>query len=234
MPYRRLPNTDLSRIKALKTAIEKAAGTDFQDVALSMKTLSRARSAVEKLERLSLKYQQTLDTQVKANIAFQSKVKNARMYLSHFIQVLYMCVMRSEIKPEHLELYGLQDANFVVPDLSSNEQLLQWGQKIINGENKRVARGGVPIYNPGIAKVSVMYILFKEGYQTQQIHQKATARTLDEVSGFRNEVDSVILDIWEEVEKFNAELQADERLDKNREYGLIYYYRKGETMDENR
>ncbi|HBK95666.1 MAG TPA: hypothetical protein DDZ69_11725 [Porphyromonadaceae bacterium] len=234
MPYRRLPNTDLSRIKALKTAIEKAAGTDFQDVAISMKTLSRARSVVEKLERLCLKYQQTLDTQVKANIAFQSKVKNARMYLSHFIQVLYMCVMRSEIKPEHLDLYGLQDANFAVPDLSSNEQLLQWGQKIINGENKRVARGGVPIYNPGIAKVSVMYILFKEGYQTQQIHQKATARTLDEVSGFRNEVDSVILDIWEEVEKFNAELQADERLDKNREYGLIYYYRKGETMDENR
>ena len=130
MPYRRLPNTDLSRIKALKTAIEKAAGTDFQDVAISMKTLSRARSVVEKFERLSLKYQQTLDTQVKANIAFQSKVKNARMYLSHFIQVLYMSVMRSEIKPEHLDLYGLQDTNFVVPDLSSNEQLLQWGQRI--------------------------------------------------------------------------------------------------------
>lgn len=195
-----------------------------------MKTLSRARSVVEKFERLSLKYQQTLDTQVKANIAFQSKVKNARMYLSHFIQVLYMSVMRSEIKPEYLDLYGLQDANFVVPDLSSNEQLLQWGQKIIAGENKRVARGGVPIYNPGIAKVNVMYILFKEGYQTQQIHQKATARTLDEVSEFRSDVDSVIFDIWEEVEKFNAELPGNERLDKNREYGLIYYYRKGETI----
>ncbi len=195
-----------------------------------MKTLSRARSVVEKFERLSLKYQQTLDTQVKANIAFQSKVKNARMYLSHFIQVLYMSVMRSEIKPEYLDLYGLQDANFVVPDLSSSEQLLQWGQKIIAGENKRVARGGVPIYNPGIAKVNVMYILFKEGYQTQQIHQKATARTLDEVSEFRSDVDSVIFDIWEEVEKFNAELPGNERLDKNREYGLIYYYRKGETI----
>jgi hypothetical protein len=227
MPYRRLPNTDLSRIKALKTAIEKAAGTDFQEVAISMKTLSRARSAVEKFERLSLKYQQTLDTQVKANIAFQSKAKNARMYISHFIQVLYMSVMRAEIKPEHLELYGLQDANLI---LSSNEQLLQWGQRIIAGENKRVARGGVPIYNPGIAKVNVMYVLFKEGYQTQQIHQKATARTLDDVAGYRSEVDSVIFDIWEEVERFNAEQPANERLDKNREYGLIYYYRKGETI----
>ena len=230
MPYRRLPNTDLSRIKALKTAIEKAAGTDFQEVAISMKTLSRARSAVEKFERLSLKYQQTLDTQVKANIAFQSKAKNARMYISHFIQVLYMSVMRAEIKPEHLELYGLQDANLIVPDLSSNEQLLQWGQRIIAGENKRVARGGVPIYNPGIAKVNVMYVLIKEGYQPQQIHQKATARTLDDVAGYRSEVDSGIFDIWEEVVRVNGEQPANERLDKNREYGLIYYYRKGETI----
>lgn len=231
MPYRRLPNTDLSRIKALKTAIEKASNIDFQEVAISMKTLSNAKKVVDKFERLCNKYQQTFDTQVKANIAFQSKVKNARMYISHFIQVLYMSVTRSEIKSEHLELYDLQDSNLIVPDLTSSEQLLQWGQKIINGENKRVAQGGVPIYNPGIAKVNVMYVLFKESYQTQQIHQKATNRILNEVSEFRSEVDSVIFDIWEEVEKFNAELPASERLDKNREYGLIYYYRKGETIE---
>lgn len=231
MPYRRLPNTDLSRIKALKTAIDKASGMDFQEVAVSMKTLANARAVVDKFERLCNKYQQTLDTQVKANIAFQSKVKNARMYISHFIQVLYMSVMRSEIKSEHLELYGLQSSNFIVPDLSSNEQLLQWGQKIINGEKKRVVQGGVPIYNPSIAKVNVMYVLFKENYQTQQIHQKVTARTLNDVSQFRGEVDRVIFDIWEEVEKFNAELPVNERLDKNREYGLVYYYRKGETIE---
>ncbi|MDO5664650.1 MAG: hypothetical protein Q4G63_05270 [Bacteroidia bacterium] len=231
MPYRRLPNTDLSRIKALRTAIEKASSINFQEIAISMKTLSSAKSVVDKFERLYNKHQLTFDTQVKANIAFQSKVKSARMYISHFIQVLYMSVARSEIKLEHLELYDLQDSNLIVPDLNSNEQLLQWGEKIINGENKRVAQGGVPIYNPSIAKVNVMYALFKENYHTQQIHQKATARTLNEVSEFRNEVDSIIFDIWEEVEKFNAELPANERLDKNREYGLIYYYRKGETIE---
>ena len=231
MPYRRLPNTDISRIKALKMAIEKSSDIDFKEDAISMKTLSDAKKTVVKFERLCDKYQQTFDTQVKANIAFQSKVKNARMYLSHFVQVLHMSVIRSEIKSEQLELYGLQDANLQVPDFTSNEQILQWGEKIIAGENKRVAQGGVPIYNPGIAKVKVMYTLFKEGYQTQQIHQKATTRVLNEVSEFRNEVDRVIFDIWEEVEKFNAELPADRRLEKNREYGLIYYFRKGETVE---
>jgi hypothetical protein len=76
----------------------------------------------------------------------------------------------------------------------------------------------------------VMYTLFKEGYQTQQLHQKATARTLNEVAVYRNEVDAIILDIWEEVEQFHAGLPPNERLQKNREYGLIYYYRKGETI----
>jgi hypothetical protein len=233
MPFRKLPSTDLSRIKALKTAIKKASNIDFQDIAISMKTLSRAKRVMDKFERLCYKYQQTFDTQVKVNIALQSKVKNARMYISHFIQVLYMSVMRTEIKSEHLGLYGLEDLDFIVPDLTSNEQLLEWGQKIINGENKRVSQGGAPIYNPGIAKVNVMYVLFKESYQTQQIHQKATDRILNEVSEVRSEVDNVIFDIWEEVENFNAKLPVNERLDKNREYGLTYYYRKGEIVNEN-
>ena len=231
MPYRRLPNTDTARIKALKTAIEKASDTDFQEVALSMKTLAEAKTAVLKFERLCNRYQQTFDTQVKANKTFQSKVKNARMYISHFVQVLYMSVLRSEIKEQQLALYGLENANLIVPDLTSNDQLVEWGKKIIHGENTRVSRGGVPIYNPSIAKVNVMYTLFKEGYQTQKIHQKATLRIQEEIVEYRQTVDGIIYDIWEEVEKYNAEFATENRLDKNREYGIIYYYRKGETVE---
>lgn len=231
MPYRRLPNTDISRIKALRTAIEKSSDTDFQNVAISMRTLSAAKRAVEKFESLTNKYQQTFDTQVKANIAFQSKVKSARLYISHFIQVLYLSVIRSEIKQEHLEFYGLQDQNLLLPEMLTNEQILEWGEKIVEGEKKRIAQGGVPIYNPGIARVNVMFIQFKEGYRTQKIHQNATNRVQTDVSNFRQEVDKIILDIWEEVEKFNDGLPPDQKIEKNREYGLIYYYRKGETIE---
>ncbi len=233
MPYRRLPNTDTSRIRALRTAIEKSGKTDFQELAVSMNTISKAKTVVNKFEKLCNQYQQIFDTQVKANILFQSKVKNAKMYISHFVQVLYMSVMRSEIKATHLQLYDLQDLNLIVPDLNTNDQLLEWGEKIINGENKRMAKGGVPIYNPSIAKVNVMYTIFKDGYQTQQLHQKATSRVLNDVSEYRKEVDAVIFDIWEEVEKHNSELPEIKRLNSNREYGVIYYYRKGEIINEN-
>jgi len=231
MPYRRLPNTDSARIRALRSAVDKAADTDFQQLSFSTGTLDEARSVLTHFEHLSVRYQQMYDTQVKAGKSFAGRTKNARIYISHFIQVLYMCVMRSEIKEGQLALYGLEKTNMVVPDLTSNEQLLEWGQKIIDGENQRISQGGVPIYNPSIAKVKVMFILFKEGYQTQKLHQKATSRVLQEVAAYRERVDKIILEIWEEVEKHNSNLPAEKRLAYNREYGIVYYYRKGEVVE---
>ncbi|MCW1735595.1 hypothetical protein [Anaerorudis cellulosivorans] len=232
MPYRRLPNTDNARIRALKTAVEKCSSTDFQELAVEMKTLQEAKNVLSRFERLYDQYQQAFDIQVKANILFQQKAKNARMYLSHFVQVLYMCIIRSEIKAEHLKLYGLENQHMLVPDFSSNELLLEWGEKIIAGEESRIQKGGVPIFNPTIAKVKVMFSLFKEGYQTQKIHQKATLRLQNQVTEAREIVDSIIFDIWEQVEKTNKDLPLSERLERNREYGVVYYYRKGETVEE--
>ncbi len=231
MPYRRLPNTDNARIKALKMAVEKAESTDFQDLSISPNVLSEAKSVLNHFEHLCLRYQQMYDTQIKANKSFLGKVKNARMYISHFVQVLYLSVLRAEIKEEHLDLYGLEAASMVVPELTTNEQLLEWGQKIIDGENSRILQGGVPIYNPSVAKVKVMYSLFKDSYQTQKLHQKATTRMMNEAANYREIVDKVIYDIWEEVEKCNTDLPPEQRLAINRQYGIIYYYRKGESVE---
>ena len=231
MPYRRLPNTDNARIKALKTAINKCADTDFNDVVVSMKTLHKAKSAIGKFERMCEIYKQTFDTQIRANKTFQKQIKNARMYLSHFIQVLHLSVIRDEIKKDNLSLYGLEESNLLVPDLNTNEMLLEWGQKIIDGEEKRIAERGVPIYNPTIAKVKVMYSIFKDGFKTQQIHQKATNRTQKDVENFRAEIDAIILELWEQVENANVNLPSKKKIDKNKEYGIVYYYRKGETVE---
>lgn len=230
MPYRRLPNTDISRIKALKIAIEKASSVDFREIAISMRLFSEAKSIVVKFEELNYNYQEKFDTQVKSNIIFQSKVKNARMYISHFIQVLYLSIIRSEIKKEQLEYYGLDKLNLVLPELNSNDQILEWGEKVIQGEKKRIQIGGVPIYNPTIAKVNVMYSLFKEGYQIQKIHQRATNRISEDIADMRAVVDRIILNIWDEVERYNTKYMNDEKIERNKEYGIIYYYRSGEKI----
>lgn len=231
MPYRRLPNTDNARIKALKTVIDKCSETDFIDVVVSMKSLYRAKAAVGKFERMCKLYQQTFETQIKANKSFQNQIKNARMYLSHFVQVLYLSVIRNEIKYDNLSSYCLENSELLVPDLSTNEMLLEWGQKIISGEEKRIAEGGVPIYNPTIAKVKVMFSIFRDGYNTQQIHQRATNRTQGDVVKHRVEIDEIILDLWQQVEEANQSLPTKKKIDKNKEYGIVYYYRKGETIE---
>lgn len=231
MPYRRLPNTDNARIKALKTAINKCSNTDFNDVVVSMKTLYRAKNVVGKFERMCNQYKQTLETQIRANKAFQRQIRNARMYLSHFVQVLNLSVIRDEIKEHNLSMYGLEQSELLVPDLSTNELIIKWGQKIIDGEECRIAEGGVPIYNPTIAKVKVMYSIFRDGYQTQKIHQKSTTRTQNDVVNFRNQIDEVILDIWNQVEEANVDMAVEKKIDKNKEYGVVYYYRKGEKVE---
>ena len=231
MPYRRLPNTDAARIKALKRAIEKAEKTDFKELQITTKTLKESNTALNQFENLCSRYRRMHDIQVKANKTFQGKIKNARMYISHFVQVLYMSVVRSEIKESQLEYYGLQNANMVLPDLTTNDLILEWGKRIIDGENERISKGGVPIYNPSIAKVNVMFSIFKEGYQTQKLHQKSTLRVMDEVATYREKVDKVIFDIWEEVEKNSLEIPSEKRLDRNKEYGVVYYYRKGEIVE---
>jgi hypothetical protein len=76
-----------------------------------------------------------------------------------------------------------------------------------------------------------MYSLFKDGYQTQKLHQKAVARVQDEVAAYREKIDQLILQIWDEVEKESTGLSADERLERNKQYGIVYYYRKGERVE---
>ena len=93
MPYRRFPNTDAARIKALKTAIEKAENTDYKELQITTSTLSESKIVLNQFEILCSRYRRMHDIQVKANKTFQGKVKNARMYISHFVQVLYMCVV---------------------------------------------------------------------------------------------------------------------------------------------
>lgn len=160
-------------------------------------------------------------------------IKTARLYISHFIQVLNLAVIRSEVRIAHKEYYGLDTSNNNVPDLSTEPALAEWGRKIVDGENKRISQGGIPIYNPTIAKVRVHYDIFMDSYEKQKNLQSLTARSLDTLASMRAEADGLILDIWNQVEKKFEEVTPNEkRLDLCRDYGIIYYYRTGEKRKE--
>lgn len=233
MPYRRLPNTDQARIRALKAVVVKGDTHNVYDLAVSLKSLTEARNFLTKFEAAQTYYTDCYERQSKAGRKHQVHVKTARLYISHFIQVLNLAVIRSEVRIAHKEYYGLEADNNSVPDLSSESALAEWGRKIVDGEGKRISQGGIPIYNPTIAKVKVHYDIFMDSYERQKNLQSLTARSLDALSSMRAEADRLILDIWNQVEKkFEEVTPSDKRLDLCREYGLIYYYRTGEKCDD--
>ena len=143
MPYRRLPNTDQARLRALKTAIFRCEGQEYGQETVDFSTMLDAKNIARQFESQLMLYQQALDNQVEANRQYQQALHNARMYLSHFIQVFNLSVIRGEIKAEHKHLYGLDPAANAVPDLSTEAAILQWGKRVIEGEGERVRKGGV-------------------------------------------------------------------------------------------
>lgn len=233
MPYRRLPNTDQARIRALKSAVGKGDVYNVNELAISLNTLSEARNFLSKFEIAHSYYAQCYDNQVKESPKHQSNVKTARLYISHFIQVLNLSVLRSEVKPIHKKLYCLPIDNYNVPDLTSEAAMVEWGKRIIEGERKRTSQGGVPIYNPTIAKVKVHYDIFVDSYERQKALQVLTNRSLEGLATMRTRADELILDIWNQVEEKFRNISPNElRLDKCRDYGVIYYYRTGEKRPE--
>lgn len=231
MPYRRLPNTDQARIRALKAVVAKGDIYNVYDLAVSLQTLTDARNFLMKFEAAQSYYAECFERQGKAGRKHQAHVKTARLYVSHFIQVLNLAVIRSEVRPAHKEYYGLDPDNNIVPDLIPETSLAEWGRKIIEGERKRISQGGIPIYNPTIAKVRVHYDIFMESYERQKNLQRLTARSLGTLSSMRAEADELILNIWNQVEKkFEDVCPNEKRLDLCRDYGVQYYYRTEEKL----
>ena len=140
-----------------------------------------------------------------------------------------LCVKGGEIKPADREYYSITQDSGELPDLSSDIAVIRCCENTIQGEKARTNKGGIPIYNPTIAKVAVHYDLFKELYDKQCGLRQLTEESLMVVSLMRPQIDDVILEVWNSIESYFSDLEGEKKLNACREYGLIYYYRKGET-----
>ena len=229
MPYRRLPNTDQARLRTLR-AILGASATQQDDSVVSYKSQLDAKTLLQNFEHAISLYQQMYERQINSNKDFQEVFQNAKLYLSHFIQVLNMSIIRGEIKAEIKQLYHLPEDAYSMPNLSSADALVEAGAYIMEGEAKRIRLGGTPLYNPTIAKVNVHYDIFKEYRLNQLSLQQNTQRYAAQVNSMREAVDTLIADIWNQIETRFLSLPPYQRLETCKSWGVIYYYRRGEAL----
>lgn len=230
MPYRRLPNTDAARIRALKAALDRSEDLAMDEMAFSFSLRQRIEFFLPKFEAATSTSKNAKSRQCENSPKFNEYSKKARLYVSHFIQVLNMCIVRGEIKPEARAFYGLDIQSSKVPSLVSEQDLLEWGEKIVIGDQERMRKGvGNPIYCPSIAVVKTHYENFRQNYSFQKSLQLNSARYSSEVAQYRANADALILLIWNEVEQhFDSIEDLDEKRELCEEYGLTYVFRRGE------
>lgn len=228
MPYRRLPKTDAARLKALKTLLSNDDIYTVRKNFVDWQLLSKAQSAYEKLLTANEQYNVMLKAQVRYAPKVEQLQHNATMYASHFLQVLFFAIERKEIKAQQLTLYDLPVDATTIPYMKTAETLLERIPKIIAGEKQRIKKGGRPIYNPTISMVSTHFEIFKEMYEKQRVVIKRTQKTLEEIQQQRPNIDSLLLEIWNQIEKHYEKDPLEIRIEECRKLGVVYYYRRNE------
>lgn len=228
MPYRRLPNTDVARIKALKTAYSKGKELPPFKLAFSQSTYAKIELFINSFEKAMINYKASYNIQIEKSKDYNVIMKKAKLYLSHFIQVVNMAIARGELPDKTRTIYGMDIDESKVPSLNTEKDMIEWGKKIIEGEAKRIISGQQPITNPTIAVVKVRFENFVESYNHQKILQQNTQRMLTELDALRTKADDIILNIWNEVEHTFKDLPDDLKRERSTDYGLVYVYRKNE------
>ena len=231
MPYRRLPTTDKARTRALNAALKLAEKRDIEKLAFSKETLLKLKQVKSIFESTLQIYQADLKKQSEKNKDYRTLMEKAALYVSHFIHVLYMAVEREEIKEEALNFYELGSFAGKVPSINSEEELLNWGTKIIEGEQKRIQKGGNPIYSPSIALVKIRFEKFKDSAIYMQNMRRITTRYFEQMKINRVSTNNFICELWNEIEENIKSDNPKHKRQIAQEYGIVYILRRKEKKE---
>ncbi|MCA1741767.1 MAG: hypothetical protein LC630_04750 [Bacteroidales bacterium] len=229
MPYRRLPNTDSARLRALKRAIEISKDIPPFRLAFSMKTLVKIQAFLPAFDNTISHQRQTLVNQSEKIRANQDTARKARLYITHFLKVMNMAIARGEMPPETRSFYGIAPDDSSLPSLTTENELVAWGKRIIDGEEYRIRKGSSPVTNPSIAVVKVRYEKFLETRNHYKTINRRASECVNRTSDLRGEADELIATLWNEIETSFASLPEEEKRTSAEKYGLVYVFRRNET-----
>lgn len=228
MPYRRLPNTDEARLRALNQAYKLGKELAPFELTYSQSTFSQVQSFLPYFDKIIREHRFNYSTQIKRGKEYQQLLKKVKVYISHFIQVMNMAVQRGELPVTTRTYYGMKENENHLPTLSTENEILEWGERLIKGEAERTKKGLTPITNPTIGKMKVWYDNFITAYHSHKTSKKTNSRYVGEMNDLRKTADEIIIKVWNEVEITYSKLPEVERRQKATTYGIVYVYRKNE------
>jgi len=154
------------------------------------------------------------------------------MWISHFFQVLQMWNKRELHDEGIFKFYSTEIQTKPSITLKSDDEVLLWGARILEGEKKRVDSGGVPMQNPTTEAFEPVYLLFRR--QLQQVQKKKVDldQAEEAVNKLRPQGDQLITDAIAEMDYLLRRESAASQRRKMRRYGVRYSFSPGEPPDE--
>ena len=230
MPYRRLPTTDKARLRALEKAVNKVGEVSIRKIPFSKQSIEGLQSVKNQFENASKHYELNIKQQSDNSKHYKATMETARMYLSHFIQVLLFASERGEINGG-IKFYGnLQSLEGKLPSLNTEQEILEWGKIIVNGEQNRVRQGGSAIYSPSIALVKFKLEEFNDAAMFQQNLKRNTLRSFEKMQTLRKTTNDFIAQFWTEIETYleMETMSPEQKRELAEEFGIVYVLRRKE------
>ncbi len=227
MPYRRLPTTDKARIRALNAALGKVIKNEHK-LPFSFHWVEELQNVKNNFENHLTQYE--LDIKLQSDNIKENKLvfDRARMYVSHFIQVLLFASERGEINGGIKYYEGLSELEGKVPSLNTEAEVLEWGKKMVQGEQKRMQNGGSAIYNPSIALVKFKVEELNDAVIFQQTLKRNTLRSFEKMQNLRKTTNDFISKLWTEIEEGIETDNPKAKRQIAQEYGIVYVFRRNE------
>ena len=229
MPYRRLPNTDKARVRAIKTALKRVEETKSESSPLiPFPLFQKGKMALDQFHRDLTRLNQAQKQQVDRSKELAKRLEKAKLYIIHYLRVFNMSVERGEHKEEEREFFGLPKNLKSIPPLTNDTKTIELGKRLIDGDIERQRAGGVPIYSPSMALVKANYEAYIEARRSQNLLKETTNRNREIVDNRRREIDNIIIEFWDIIEKGSTAPNGVLDREKAKKYGVVYFFRAAE------
>ncbi len=241
MPFRRLPNTTASVLRACKAARDQYLATPVvADRAISAAQFAQLDATVptsllNRFIKESSEADHALALQAPLTSATSQKAARLEMFVSHFHQALDNGITRGAFAAGSRSFYGRDVSNPVLPPMGSYEELAEAAAKVLSGELARATAEGAlyqVMTNPTRDEVEAAAVDFNAAWAASKGALTNTDREQEEAMALYPEALALAIDLADTVEFFyRKDKVASSRRVKCRRWGVVYVFGEGETPD---
>lgn len=230
MPQRKLPYSNAKRYRALRVAkTRKDLVPPPLVIPFLTATITRLDTFYPQYKTKFLAVANALSAQTTLTAQVDAAEQTAKYFIWDFLDAVIRATRRGTFEKTVLNAYHLALENPRVPALSTEQEIIDWGDFINEAETTRIAGGGTPVGFPTLAQVNGAVNNFNTLNGQQAAVKEAYDTAQEELEALNPEADKLILKLWNEIEAAFDEGDKPSMRRKAREWGVVYVPLPGEA-----